>query len=376
MLETITNRSTATSLKGILHVGAVLFYFLIFAQFAFLKELEHLFPDTAGNIEKILGIMGLAGIAGSFLHVILPTRNLLLIVRRLRLGFALSAAAAFASIYAQTFFEMCVIAAATGLGTGFITVGIAANLDTFFPRKNRMLLTGFAVGLAYLCANIPLIFQGTPTVQSLCAGLCICLPIFFPINAQSVEPDVSVPLSTEKSTPFGIALLMLTILIVYDSGIFFVIQKNPLYRSETWGSTSQLWENGGLHLMGAIASGWLLSRFSWRMPMIFSFVLLVTATRLLHTASLTHLAHVLYVTGVSLYSVPLVALCTHPEMQRIRPSACWKAALFYSIAGWIGSAVGIAVFTERALISLPFVWICSSLFILAIWLNTRTLRHT
>ena len=53
------------SVKGVIWVAGVYFYFLIFAQFAFLELLSARMLDASG-LKLVMALMALGGIAGSF----------------------------------------------------------------------------------------------------------------------------------------------------------------------------------------------------------------------------------------------------------------------------------------------------------------------
>ena len=103
-------------------IASTYVYFLIFAQFGFLKALAVLGPDNF-LLRPILAVMAAAGIAGSVLMARWFHEN-----RgrgQVMAGFVVAAAAAGLTWAARTPAVFFLCAALTGAGTGMVTVGLA-----------------------------------------------------------------------------------------------------------------------------------------------------------------------------------------------------------------------------------------------------------
>ena len=102
-----------SDVPGILSVTATYVYFLLFAQFAFLKLLQNAFDD-AGSLRIAMGAMGIAGIAASLI-----TANRMQRVgpfRMLRIGFVMCAASALIALYPMPGWALMMVAACIGAG--------------------------------------------------------------------------------------------------------------------------------------------------------------------------------------------------------------------------------------------------------------------
>ena len=328
------------SLGGVAAIAACYVYFLIFAQFAFLRLAE---ADGlgAGQIRWIMGVMGAAGVLSSLamrrVCVGVNIRSILLG------GFAVSAVAAWLAPVMGGLAMRCATAGLIGLGLGVTTVGLAASAPAFFGAPHRGILIGAGTGLAYAICNIPSIFAGTPAFQSgLAAGACVlgAAAVWIIPGLGSGE---NVPASGKPSPAFGILLLLFFALVWLDSASFYTLQSTPELNRFGWATSELQWTNALIHLTAACLGGMWLDRGGILPLLATAYGGLAVAGGLVafpdsFAAPAVHWA---YAAGVSLYSTALVFAPAsgggaHPAVLR-------RAGVLYAVAGWIGSALGIGM---------------------------------
>ena len=141
------------------------------------------------------------------------------------------------------------------------------------------------------------------------------------------------------ATVWGLVFLALVLL---DSAAFYIIQHTPALKENLWSGSGRLGLNAVMHLIAALLAGWALDRRWLGRTVLLGAAVLVAACLLLNgPAGVSAAAGLLYVTGVSVYSVALVF---YPAWSG-RPAL---AALVYAVAGWGGSALGIGLAEGRS----------------------------
>jgi cytochrome c oxidase cbb3-type subunit 2 len=348
--------------QGVSLVAISYVYFLIFAQFAFLKRLASL--GVAGShLTAVISAMAVGGILFSLLTPRLslwPSPSL-----RLRIGLCVSAASAFISLLSLGPAACIVLSFLIGAGLGLLTVTLVTHLRCWMGNRNPLLLAGLGTGIGYLVCNIPLFFNASAETQAATAGLlCLagvgvtCLPI-------SPQPEET-PDAPQANLSFVRVLACFTAHVWLDSAAFFIIQKTPELKAGTWEGSIHLSANAALHLLAALASVWLLRRRGLVFVLSASFLALGGACLLLLDPHHIALASIFYPIGVSLYSVALVA---YPALLASATSVTERgcqAGWLYAIAGWFGSAMGIGMGQHLGFIPPLFV-LASGAIILFPW---------
>jgi cytochrome c oxidase cbb3-type subunit 2 len=355
--------------QGASLVAITYVYFLIFAQFAFLKRLSNL--DAAGtHLSVVMSAMALGGVLFSLLAPrvsLWPSPNL-----RLSMGLCASGMAAFLSLLPLGLAASIAISFLIGAGLGLLTVTLVTHLRQWTGNRNPLLRVGLGTGIAYFICNLPAFFAASAEVQSAVSGALCLVGIgltFLPIQPQPEET----PAAPQPAISFLPALACFTALVWLDSAAFFIIQKTPELKAGTWEGSVHLWANGTLHLVAALVSVWLLSR--GRLPWVLSgaFLALGVACLLLLDPHEIALASICYPIGVSLYSVALVA---YPALLGPATSAAERgrqAGWLFAIAGWSGSALGIGMGQNLGYVPPLFVLAAGSVILLA-W-PLRILSH-
>ncbi len=325
--------------QGVVLVAITYVYFLIFAQFAFLKRLASLgLGDT--QLKAVMAAMAIGGILFSLLAPRMspwPSPRV-----RLRFGLLVSGVAAFLPLLPLGLAASVVVSFLIGSGLGLLTVTLAINLRQWLGNRNPLIGVGLATGSGYLFCNFPPFFTAIPEVQAVVAGL-LCLAgigVTLLLAPAPLEENRTQP---QRSIPFLRVLLCFAALVWLDSAAFFIIQNTPALKAGTWQGSVHLWTDGLLHLAAAIICAWLLSRRGLSFVLCVSFLALGAACLLLLDPERVALASVLYPIGVSFYSVALVA---YPSLIATTASAEERgrqAGWIYAIAGWFGSAMGIGM---------------------------------
>jgi len=325
--------------QGAALVAVTYVYFLIFAQFAFLKRLATL--GVAGaHLQAVMAAMGIGGILLSLLAPRLslwPAPAL-----RLRIALVASAAAAFLSLLPLGIAASVAVAFLIGASLGLLTVTLVTHLRQFTGNRNPLLLVGLGTGFGYFICNLPFFFNAAPRTQSLVAALLCLAGILVTLRPIHAEPRPTSS-ATQSPLPFLGVLACFAALVWLDSAAFFIIQNTPALKAGTWQGTAHLWANGVLHLSAALASVWFLRRRKLSLVLSAAVLALDIACLLLLDPSRAALASIFYPIGVSLYSVALVA---YPSLLAPAASAAQRgrqAGWIYAIAGWAGSAMGIGM---------------------------------
>jgi cytochrome c oxidase cbb3-type subunit 2 len=347
--------------QGVSLVAITYVYFLIFAQFAFLKRLASL--GVAGS--HLTAVMTAMAVGGILFSLLTPRLSLWPSpILRLRIGLCVSAAAAFASLLSLGLAASIFLSFAIGAGLGLLTVTLVTHLRCWIGGRNPLLLVGLGVGVGYLLCNLPWLFNASAEVQAATAGL-LCLAgagvTFFPMQPQP-EETLAAP---QNPISFPRVLACFTALVWLDSAAFFIIQKTPALKSATWEGSIHLSANGALHLLAALASVWLLRRRGLLFVLSASFLALGIACLLLLDPQRIAWASIFYPIGVSLYSVALVA---YPALLSSATSAAERgrqAGWLYAIAGWGGSAMGIGMGQHLGSIPPLFVLAAGAVILLA-----------
>lgn len=357
---------TAAITMAIGAVFAVYFYFLIFAEFAFLRLAAAglALPEAPPGV---LVALGLGGIAGSlWAGRERPASGL-----PVRLGAGLAACAlSGAGSIAIPSPTTVALATAIGFSLGWTAVTLCCGLISLVGLRRLGVTIGTGTGLAYGACNLPAVFEASPGWQAglaaTAAGLA-SLVAFFGLRAQS---DVPIQPTGSKTTGGGEWIALLGTLVCLDSAAFYLIQKSEGVRSATWAGTGTLLANAAVHAGGAFVAGLALSAGRRIATVFVSALLLLGACAVLTVEKGAEMAGVqmAYVAGVSGYSVALV------YVGAVSGRPAWVGRLF-SIAGWAGSAVGIGAVHDRANLPAGFVIAAAAVAMAALWrLSRKPLR--
>lgn len=323
-----------TIVGAVITVAAVYVYFLIFAQFGFLQAVQAGLGEGAGVLRPVMAVMGLAGVAGSVLaaRVFTVARG----GRWLATGLVICGGAAAGSMAAQSPAAFYGVALLTGLGTGLSTVTLAGMLRRAVGEAGLGLILGAGTGLAYAFCNLPAVFAASVTTQAELALLAVALGL---AGSRALGPRVTVDLPAGGDyNRNGTAawVLVFCALVALDSSAFYIIQHTPVLKEKLWEGAGQLVLNAGVHLGTALLAGWALDRRGLGPTVFAGAAALLAAGGLISGLSPASTAGLLYITGVSAYSVALV----YYPARSARPGL---AALVYAVAGWGGSALGIGL---------------------------------
>ena len=355
--------------QGASLVAITYVYFLIFAQFAFLKRLTTL--GTGAHLNSVMAAMAAGGILFSLLGPRLrvwPLPSL-----RLRAGLLVSAAAALLSLMPLNLAAAVLVAFLLGAGVGITTVTLATHLRMWTGNRNPLFLVGLGTGLGYLICNIPRFFTASAELQSSVAGLLCLAGVGITYLPVAPTPDDTVT-SPQHSLSFLRVVTAFTALVWLDSAAFLIIQNTPALKAGTWHGSTHLTTNGLLHLGAALLCVWLLRRRGLGFVLAAAFTLLGSACLLLLDPNRVTLASLFYPVGVSLYSVALVA---YPSLLMPASSAAergLRAGWIYAIAGWSGSAMGIGMAQNLGYVPPLFVLFAGAVVLLP-WAYQFTIRR-
>lgn len=332
--------------RGILLIFAAYFYFLIFAQFAFL-EMGRIAFGGEERLRVLMGAMAVGGLMGSVAVPLAAKRFGLSRLMRIGLiGCAATGLAAVAPARTLLFF-----AAAIGNSLGIVTVSLAAGLARYFTAANWSYGAALGTGLAYAAANLPFVFRGTPQFQSAVAAMIAFLSLF--AVARRGESDERDSSPAQGFSPVFAALLF-GALVWFDSAAFYIIQHSDL-KQGTWSHAPNLWRNALVHFSAAIVGGIAVKQAGFRLALAASFAILSISALAANHPDTRWFAGWLYPAGVSLYSMCLVAYPAFGSGARGRTAIAWQSALLYAFSGWICSGLGIGMAQDLHRIPWQFV---------------------
>ena len=351
-------------LQGIALVAATYVYFLIFAQFGFLKRLSAL-GITEARLPAIMGAMALGGIGMSLLAPRIRLWNCPSC--RLQTGLIGCALSAGSSLFPLNTSAALAVAFAIGLFLGLLTVTLVANLSLWIGFHRPLIKIGLGTGIGYLLCNFPPLFAASPRWIAMwsAAGCLLALIAVDRSPLYRVAPPS--PPSESRPVSFAMVLTWFTALVWLDSAAFFIIQNSPKLKAGTWHGDLHLWRTGALHLMAALVSAWLLARRGIAITLAAAIAILAAACLLLLDPARVPFAAVLYPMGVSLYSVALVAYPSFLMPAASQAVRARRAGYLYALAGWIGSAMGIGMGRNLHHVPPVFVALAAALFIVP-WL--------
>jgi cytochrome c oxidase cbb3-type subunit 2 len=338
--------------RGALALASVYVYFLLFAQYGFLRL--YAASVASGPLPPVMTAMGLAGLGASVAAAFAVGKGFG--PRVVPVAFLAAGAAALLALQAEGLFGFIAVAAAIGAAVGSLTVAFAAEIDRWLTQRAKGLTVGLATGGAYLIANLPPLFSGAPERQALAAALAAAIGWMACRGAardDSRNPRSHVapqPLvSREDCVPRGVVAVALVFaaLVALDSAAFAIIQDTLALKSPTWGAGTQTLRMGALHLAGALAGGALVERGRF-FPLLGGVYLAFAAGLLLLDAGAgaPSIAAALYALGIGGYSTALVL---YPSARGDEPGLVarrWRAAAVFGAGGWLGSALGVGL-SER-----------------------------
>jgi cytochrome c oxidase cbb3-type subunit 2 len=339
-------------LRGALAIAATYVYFLLFAQYGFLRLYAASVP--AGPLPPVMTAMGLAGLGASAgAAVALGRRSG---ARLVPAAFLAAGVAALLALRAEGVAGFAAAAAVIGLAVGSLTVGLAAELDRWLRRSAATGLTvGAATGAAYVIVNWPPLFSGSPERQAVAAAIAAAVGWMACRGAawgddgdgRLAPPHPLRPLlSRQDCVPRGVVAVVLVFvaLVGLDSAAFAIIQDTLGLQSSTWGNGTQSLRMGALHLGGALAGGMLFDRGRFFPLVVGVYGAFATGLLLLDAGSgAAVVAGALYALGIGAYSTALVL---YPCARGDEPGLVarrWRAAAVFGGGGWLGSAVGVGV---------------------------------
>jgi hypothetical protein len=327
-----------TLLAAVTTVAAVYVYFLIFAQFGFLKAVLGTLGEDARVIRPVMAVMGFAGIMGSVMAWILarPAGR-----RQLMIGLVICAGAAAWAPAASSAWALYAVALLTGAGTGLVTVTLAGLLRRAVGDGRLGLMVGLGTGLAYAFCNLPVVFEASATTQAHIALLAVAAGM---LGGGMLGPRMAAePQMGRDYSGTGVAawVMIFLVLVCLDSAAFLIIQHTPALKEAMWSGGGRLWLNAGVHLGAAVLAGWAFDR-RWlgRTVGLGAAALLLACLMISGLFPSAGTAGLFYVAGVSVYSAALVFYPAYG-------GRTWLAALVYSVAGWAGSGLGIGLAEGR-----------------------------
>lgn len=338
-------------------IALVFFYFLIFAQFAYLHLLDARLP---GGVKLSMALMAAGGLSGSLLSALCfrgnRSRGLLLV------GFTGAGAMALVAPHVASF-GLYYVSFAVGLFVGILTVSLIGYLAYAVPKGRIGRVCGWGTGLAYLFSNVPVLFTHGAVQQSTVAGAAclggILLTAMTRISLDSPEDAPPFPQRAQGFSLMALLVTVFTVLIWLDSAAFRIIQSDRDLLAGSWSGSINLWVLGTVHLGAAILSGHWIDRGKWLIVFLGAMSLLALGYWGISLGLPGSAGGWLYASGVSLYSAALVAVIL---VVGSSDTAARRAGWLFGIAGWTGSGLGIGMADELGRVPVWF-WAMSCILV-------------
>lgn len=362
--------------RGIALVAATYFYFLLFAQYGFVRLVRSRLEPLVAGQPWILGSMAVLGLVTSAVvaRLLRQTRPETL----LRTALLSCGLVAIAATVATAPWALALIAAGIGAAVALLTVTLASHLRQLVPGPRFGLAVGAGTGIAYFASNLPFLFEASPELQATVAAAVVwsCLllidrrarePAPVPVRLRSAAKTALLPADFRTLGVISVVLSFLA-LVWLDSAAFNIIQESATLKAVTWGSGGGKLLLGTVHCLAAMAAGAWIDRGRFHTLLAAAFALFVVAFRLLDGGG--SLAGPLYAIGISFYSVALVV---YPSYRGDEPGLVprrLRAAAVYGISGWLGSVLGVGMAQELAsqnlaTIPVPFLLIAGAVLVAA-----------
>lgn len=335
--------------RSVILVAVVYLYFLVFAQFGFLKLLES--GEASGRVLASMGLMAVGGMLGSALAGAGFQKQR---ARGLLGGAFLGAALAALAAVALRGSSLVVVAFTVGLSTGLLTVSLVGWLGLSVSPSRIGRVCGLGTGLGYAGSNLPFLFLASGRTQAIVVALVSllgCLLLLLPPVGQQVERDGEEQAGPLRGWGTVLVVVSFTLLVWLDSAAFRVIQTDAALRAASWAEAGDVWMIGLVHLLIAVWAGWWMDRNRLEVLLLAAPLMLAAGYWGMRGAFPGSSGGWVYAAGVSLYSVPLVAVM----LQRSDAvGAARRAGWLFAIAGWAGSALGIGMADDLGHVPLWF----------------------
>jgi cbb3-type cytochrome oxidase cytochrome c subunit len=358
--------------QGVLLVASTYVYFLIFAQFGFLKRLAEL-GITENSLPLIMGAMAIGGVGMSLFAPRCPLWTCPSC--RLQTGFIGCALTTVWTLLPLNVFTAAVVALTIGVSLGLLTVTLVANLPLWIGIHRPLLKVGLGTGIGYFLCNYSPLFTGSPLRIALTSAGCCLIALIVANRSRLHYLALPAEPNERTSVPFALVLAWFTALVWLDSAAFYIIQNSPWLKAGTWQGDLHLWRAGTLHFAAALVSAWLLARRGVSLTLTLALAALGGACLLLLDPAHVSIAAVLYPIGVSLYSVALVAYPSFLMPAASHAERARASGYLYAVAGWVGSALGIGMGRNLHHVPATFVAAAAALFALPWLWNTIPMRR-
>ncbi|MCO4783293.1 MAG: hypothetical protein KC646_13285 [Candidatus Cloacimonetes bacterium] len=329
-----------------IHLFVIYSYFLIYAQFGFLRYLQA-FEDPQ-IIKQIMPMM----LIGAFCSgMLIRFKEIVKIKSYLLGGFLIAIAVAASPIFFQDLKLFYIESFFIGLSIGTLTILSTTTLYNHLRYFEVILVASLSTASAYFFCNIPWLHYNSPTVISSVASILAVIGL---INCSLISwddkrlPRQNIRLQSDRQ--FYLVVLMFFVVLFIDSYSFYVIQNNELLMKFSWGD-GYCFNQGLYHVLGAFLAYHFLSQKQIHYLLcVVMFLFCISIHRIGGEGSF--IFAYFYAIGIAMYSTALISYPANfsdsfEKRKKITTD-------LYLIAGWLGSGLGVVFADGKTSISFEF----------------------
>lgn len=320
------------AVAAVVAIAALYVHLFVFAELAFLNVVKAAVSGIKPAVVLIsLGAGGIAGCVACAYSFHGRTGKWFA-----TLGFVLSGVFSFGVLQVHSQSTVLLVALCVGAALGWTAVSVVLCLRPTVHGDRLGLVCGVGTGLALAICHLPFVLDAAPREQIGGAIVAVVFGAVATLRMRSEPYKLSGAVDFQRSTA-AVWISVFTFLVLLDSAAFFVIEHTESLKLPSWDGSLVLYGNGFLHFCAALLTGIAIDRRYFTPALVAAGGLLVCACLILTgSPQLYSFAHVLYVGAASIY---LTALVYYPA----RSGRRGLAATLFAVAGWGGSALGVAL---------------------------------
>lgn len=333
-------------LQWAIHLFVIYSYFLIYAQFGFLRYLEA-FNDP----QLIKSIMPMMLVGALISGIVIRYKNVTRIKVYLCVGFLLAIIAALLPAYIKDVQGFYGVSFLIGFSLGILTILSTSSLYMHLRYFEVIFVATLSTGASYLFCNIPWLHYNTSSVISMVVagigvlGLLNCILISW---EEKRLPRQKVRKQDDRQ--FYLVTLLFFVVLFIDAYSFYIIQNNAELMKYSWGDGRCITQ-GLFHVFGAFLAYFFLSQKKIHYLLCVVMFLFCISIHRVGTEGSLIFAY-FYAIAIAMYSSAMISFPANFsdsfEKRKIVTTD------LYLVAGWLGSGLGVVFADGKSVVSFDF----------------------